>query len=294
MSEAWVPPPVPAKRPLRLRDWLRVARRGLPACLLLLVSFPILLILRLPERAIWGMDRPLTPWITQAVCVILCALIGLERRVSGKPMPQRGAFVANHSTWLDILALNASKRLYFVAKSEVHGWAGIGWLARGTGTVFIERNRLRAKEQQQLFEDRLSAGHKLLFFPEGTSTDGVRVLPFKTTLFQAFFSDALRDFLHIQPVSLRYSPPEGEGADYYGWWGDMDFASNLIRVLSTKRQGRIDVIYHEALKVADFADRKALALAVEEAVRAGFDQTSTTLPISDPAAASTPEAPTKR
>ena len=270
MSEAWVPPPAPPARALGPRDWLRVVARGLPSLLLLLIAFPSLLLLRLPERAIWGMNRPLTPWITQTVCILICRFLGLQRHVTGQPMPQRGAFVANHTSWLDILALNASKRMYFVAKSEVHAWPGIGWLARGTGTVFIERNRLRAKAQQALFEERLQAGHKLLFFPEGTSTDGLRVLPFKTTLFQAFFSDALRDALHIQPISLRYHAPKGEDAAYYGWWGDMDFGSNLIKILATQGQGRVEITYHEALMVADFADRKALALACWAAVRAGF------------------------
>jgi 1-acyl-sn-glycerol-3-phosphate acyltransferase len=135
--------------------------------------------------------------------------MGLGRDVSGVPMRGEGAYVANHSSWLDILVLNASKRMYFVAKAEVAGWAGIGWLARGTGTVFVRRDRAEAAKQAALFETRLHAGHRLLFFPEGTSTDGLRVLPFRPTLFAAFFADGLRDSLQVQPVSVAYPRRRG-------------------------------------------------------------------------------------
>jgi 1-acyl-sn-glycerol-3-phosphate acyltransferase len=271
MSVTWsdnTPPPVP--RALGPRDWLRVLRRAAPILLLLSVCFPLLLILRLPERALFGLNRPVTPWITQFVCIWSCRFLGLSRQVIGQPMQQRGAFVANHSSWLDIFVLNASKRLYFVSKSEVAGWPGIGWLARGTGTVFIRRDRAEAAAQTRLFEDRLRAGHKLLFFPEGTSTDGRRVLAFKTTLFAAFFSDRLRDFLWVQPVSLRYHAPEGCDARFYGWWGDMDFGVSLLQTLAAPRHGRVQVIYHAPLKVDDFPDRKSLARAAEAEVRHGF------------------------
>lgn len=250
--------------------WLRVLRRGGPILLILLVSFPLLLILRLPERWIWGLRRPITPRITQVVCIATCWLIGLKRQVRGTAIAGSGAFVANHSTWLDIFVLNASKRIFFVAKSEVAGWPGIGWLARGTGTVFIRRDRREARAQQQIFEDRLRAGHPLMFFPEGTSSDGQRVLSFKTTLFAAFMTEGLRDFLTIQPVSVRYHAPGGQDARFYGWWGDMGFAEGLMNVLAARRQGVVEVIYHPPLKVADFPDRKALAAACEAAVHEGF------------------------
>ena len=165
--------------------------------------------------------------------------------------------------------LNAAKRIYFVSKSEVASWPGIGWLARATGTVFIERTPARAQEQTQVFQDRLLAGHKLLFFPEGTSTDGLQVLPFKTTLFQAFFAPKLRETLQIQPVSVSYIAPDGQDPRYYGWWGDMSFAQSLPALLSPARHGRGEVTYHEPLKVADFPNRKALAAAAEAQVRAG-------------------------
>ena len=118
-------------------------------------------------------------------------ILGIRLQVTGRPMAERGAVVANHASWLDIFVLNAVSRVYFVSKAEVAGWAGIGWLARATGTVFIARKGTEAKEQQALFEARLRAGHRLLFFPEGTSTDSLRVLPFKSTLFAAFYTHGM-------------------------------------------------------------------------------------------------------
>ena len=114
--------------------------------------------------------------------------IGLRMSVRGTPMSHPGAVVANHSSWLDIIVLNAAKRVFFVSKAEVSSWPGIGFLANITGTVFIRRERRDSKLQKNLFQTRLGLGHKLLFFPEGTSTDSLRVLPFKSTLFAAFLN----------------------------------------------------------------------------------------------------------
>ncbi len=185
-------------------------------------------------------------------------------------MREKGAVVANHSTWLDIFALNARKRIYFVAKSEVAGWPFIGWLARATGTVFIRRNPRDARRQRDVFAARLKVGHKLLFFPEGTSTDGLRVLSFKSTLFAAFFTPKLYGSLWIQPVSVSYIPPNGEEPRYYGWWGDMNFTNHVMKVLASGGRGSVLVTYHTPLKVSEFADRKALAKACELAVRSGM------------------------
>ncbi|MDG3040128.1 lysophospholipid acyltransferase family protein [Roseicyclus marinus] len=270
MSEFWREAPPPARRPLGPGDLGRVALRGGAIVSLLLVCFPALLILRIPEHLIFGLSRPVTPHLTQFVCKMSCRILGLRLMVRGRPMAGPGAYVANHVGWLDIFVLNASKRLYFVAKSEVAGWPGIGWLARGTGTVFIARDPRQAQAQTRLFEDRLRAGHRLLFFPEGTSTDGRRILPFKPTLFQAFLSERLRDVLKVQPVTLVYHAPEGEDARFYGWWGDMPLAPAILSTLAARRQGRVEVVYHPPLAVADYPDRKRLSAAAEAAVRAGF------------------------
>lgn len=250
--------------------WARVGLRGSAMILVLLLGVLAMLALRLVERPIHGRRRPWTPHITQWVCrgVFLC--LGLRHRAEGQPMIGPGAVVANHSSWLDIFALNARKRIYFVSKSEVANWPGIGSLARIAGTVFITRNRMQARAQTELFLDRMQAGHKLLFFPEGTSTDGFRVLQFKSTLFQAFFDQELHATAQIQPVIVIYHAPADQDPRFYGWWGNMDFAPHLLKVLAAASQGTVTVKYHPPVRVADFRDRKALAAHLEHSVRAGM------------------------
>jgi lyso-ornithine lipid O-acyltransferase len=262
----WIEAPVPPYR-IGPMGWLRVAWRGALVGSLTYGGLAILLLVRLVEGPLFGPARPVTPRITQAVCRGSLWLMGMRLIVHGRPMSVEGAIVANHSSWLDIFALNAADRVYFVAKSEVAGWPGIGWLARATGTVFIARKGTEAKKQQALLEARLIAGHRLLFFPEGTSTDGVRVLAFKSTLFAAFFAPALVRRTHVQPVTVVFHPPEGEDARFYGWWGDMDFASHLVKTLSARRQGRVEVTFHPEVPVDAFDDRKTLAQHCERVIR---------------------------
>ncbi len=94
------------------------------------------------------------------------------------------------------------------------------------------------------------------------------MLPFKPTLFAACFDPALRDALHVQPVTLVYHAPAGTDPRFYGWWGEMGFGAHMLAMLVARRHGSAEVIFHPPLKVADFADRKALARTLEETVRA--------------------------
>lgn len=252
--------------------WLRAGLRGLAMVLVILLGVAVSVGLRLIERPIYGLHRPWTPYVTQWVSWTVFRVLGMGHEVQGTPMRAPGAVVANHASWLDIFALNARKRVYFVSKSEVAGWPGIGHLARLVGTVFITRDPKEARAQTEVFESRLLAGHKLLFFPEGSSTDGMRVLYFKSTLFQAFFSQKLEHAIHVQPVSVIYEAPKGQDPRFYGWWGDMDFGTHLVRVLAVRHQGRVRVVYHAPARVDAFADRKALAAWAEAQVRAGMPE----------------------
>ena len=268
----WLTEDLP-RPPIGLTGWVRVIVRGVALGTVTYGGLFLLLILRLVERPIFGLARPWTPYITQNVCRAALRIIGLGLVAHGAPMRQDGAMVANHGSWLDIFALNACDRVYFVAKSEVETWAAIGWLARATGTVFIARKGTEAKRQQMIFENRLRAGHRLLFFPEGTSTDSVRVLPFKSTLFAAFFTHGMERVMHIQPVTLAYHAPDGADPRFYGWWGDMDFSTHLLTMLAAPRHGRVEVIFHPEVPVDAFANRKELAAHCERVVAASLPAT---------------------
>ena len=229
----------------------------------------VLLALRLIERPLCGTSRPVTPWITVAVCRMTLLVMGLKVEPRGQ-IGQTGVIVANHTSWLDIFVLNSRIPLYFVAKQEVSRWPGIGWLARATGTLFIRRDPRAAQAGANALQERLLQGQRLLFFPEGSSSDGLRVLPFKTTLFAALMAQPLRKHLKVQALSVTYYAPKGREPQFYGWWGDMDFASGLIHVLGQVRQGHVRVTAHPMLAVADMPDRKALAAQLEKQTRAGF------------------------
>jgi 1-acyl-sn-glycerol-3-phosphate acyltransferase len=172
-----------------------------------------------------------------------------------------GALVSNHCSWADILTLRAVKLMYFVAKSDVRDWPAVGFITAVTGTIYIERNRNQAKHQERVLRERIAANQLLIFFPEGTSTDGLRVLPFKSSLFSAYFHDRHAADLLIQPVTVRYIPAPDSGLppDFYGWWGDMSLGSHVWAVMSRSFGGRAEVIFHQPVKPGAFDDRKALA-----------------------------------
>ena len=126
-------------------------------------------------------------------------------------------------------------------------------------------------------------GHQLLFFPEGTSTDGMRVLRFKSALFQAFFELGSNSQCYIQPITVTYFAPKNEDPRFYGWWGDMSFAMHLLKTIAARRQGSIEVRYHEPLLVSNFAKRKELAAAAEKIIRSShvFAVSNSEISVSD-------------
>lgn len=271
MNPTWDKGERPEKTRISPLGWVLAALR-IPVLLIVIFGgLVVLLGLRVIEKPLFGMDRPMTPWITQTVCRITLRVIGLPLRIKGPRMVGPGAIVANHASWLDIFVLNSRKNVYFVSKAEVAKWPGIGWLARATGTVFITRDRSEAKAHTDMFEERLLHGHRLLFFPEGTSTDSCRVLPFKSTLFAAFFSDRLQNSLQVQAISVVYKAPAGADERFYGWWGAMDFAPSLIKMVAQPRHGSVTLVYHPPVRVDSCANRKTLAAKLESQVRQGFD-----------------------
>jgi 1-acyl-sn-glycerol-3-phosphate acyltransferase len=272
MSPTWDSDEPAVSEPVSPTGWVRVVVRGTVLGIVVFGGLGVLLLLRLIERPIFGTDRPVTPYITQSVCRAALFIMGISVLLRGPRMKVPGAVVANHGSWIDIFALNARKNVYFVSKSEVASWPGIGWLARATGTVFIQRDPRDVRNQIATFEERLQHGHRLLFFPEGTSTDTMRVLPFKPTLFAPFFSDKLIHDMHIQPVTVIYHPPEGADPRFYGWWGDMSFADHLIKVLARRRQGKVELVYHPPVRVDDFPNRKSLASHLEQQVRSAHSR----------------------
>ncbi|MFL5259626.1 MAG: lysophospholipid acyltransferase family protein [Hyphomicrobiales bacterium] len=199
-------------------------------------------------------------------------LLGIRLRVVGAPVTGRPCLIAvNHVSWLDIPILSAVTPLSFIAKQEVATWPFFGTLARLQRSVFIDRERRRttAGSRDQMAE-RLAARDTLVLFAEGTSSDGARVLPFKS----AFFAAAETPGVVVQPMSLVYkghwgAPMTRRTRPFYAWYGEMDMRAHLWNALSSGPI-EVDVICHEPLTVAGAGGRKALARLAEETVRRGL------------------------
>lgn len=225
----------------------------------------LLLLVRSPLAA------RLPPFYHRLVCRILG--IAIERR--GVPSPARPTlFVANHTSYLDIEILGAAIPGSFVSKADVDGWPLFGWLARLQRTVFIDRKRRSVTRQRDALSARLRAGDQLILFPEGTSGDGQRLLPFKSALFAAVTESEGAGDIAVQPVSVAYVRLDGMplGRSYrplFAWYGDMDLAPHLWTVLGLGRLG-VSVTFHPAVHAADFPSRKALADHCASVIAAGL------------------------
>lgn len=255
--------------PLSLIARLRFVVRAIAfilAIIVLMMAYWLARLLELPFGT-----RRLSRVVIWFACVFSSWLCGLRVSVEGTPMREHGALVCNHCSWSDIFVLRSAAQMYFVAKAEVRGWPVLGFVASQTGTMFIERKRAEAKRQENQFYERLHIGDRLCFFPEGTSSDGLRVLPFKSSLFSAFLTPDLRDEIWVQPVTLFYEAPSGHAASFFGWWGVTGFGEHLMKVLALSRGNRVQVTFHPARKASDFANRKDMARYCEDAVRSALD-----------------------
>jgi len=211
----------------------------------------------------------------------LCKLFGIRVTVIGAPVQDRGVLmIGNHTSYFDILVLSSVAQVSFVAKSEVQTWPFFSTLARLQQTVFVERSRRsQTGEARDQIRDRVLAGDALILFPEGTSSDGNCVLPFKSALMGAaeatLGTDAQGNPIHVpvQPVSVAYVglygiPMGRENRPLFAWYGDMELVPHLIEAV---KMGPIDVVveFHPPLTVDQVGGRKKLAGATEAIVRAG-------------------------
>jgi 1-acyl-sn-glycerol-3-phosphate acyltransferase len=206
---------------------------------------------------------------------VVAYLFGIHIKVVGKPVRGEGVLmVANHTSWADIVIFSAVAPISFVAKSEVADWAFFGTLARLQRTVFVERQRRSATgETRDAIRDRLLAGDALVLFPEGTSHDGNKVLPFKSALLGAAEA-VLANGCHVkvQPVSTAFTGLHGlpmgrENRPLFAWYGDMEMVPHLWEAILA---GPLDVVvqFHEPFSL-DVMDRKTLAARAQEIVQSG-------------------------
>jgi lyso-ornithine lipid O-acyltransferase len=243
-----------------------------------LIAFATLTLLLLPFQLIGiALKLPLQRGVPYIYHRILCALIGIRVREIGKRSPDSPLLIlANHASWLDILVITSLTPAVFVAKKEVAGWPVFGWLAKLQRTVFIDRERRhRTGAATQEIAERLNGGDAVVLFAEGTSSDGNRVLPFRSALIgavhHAIGSSTHHDRVTVQPLSLAYvnlnGLPLGRAfRSRVAWYGDADLIPHLFGVCAA---GAVDVVVSWGAPVAyDMqADRKDIARVAEQSVR---------------------------
>ena len=202
------------------------------------------------ERADWLHDR----------CSLALRRLGIEIKRQGQ-FPSRGLLVCNHLSYLDILVFSALFPCVFVSKKEVCSWPLYGWLARMAGTVFVDRNRLADVHRVNLSVARaLSEGCVVVLFPEGTSSDGTTVLPFRAALFEP----AIASREPVSSAHISYTV-DGSVEKEICYWGTMSFFPHLLRLMSLSG---IRPQVRFAAESKRFADRKVAARATRELISA--------------------------
>lgn len=248
---------------------------------MLLAGFVLSAFMLMPIQALaLKLRLPIARTIPNSYHKYLCWLIGIKVVTRGMPHDGPCLIAANHTSWLDIPIMGSLQPSSFVAKSEVAGWPFFGWLAKLQKTVFVERERrTRTAEKRNEIHARIAGGDKLILFPEGTSSDGNRVLPFKSALMSVaqltiVNSDVDReDDLVVQPVSVAYMrlcglPMGRRFRPYFAWYGDMELFPHLWQAFSLGPI-EIHVEYHKPVTIREVGNRKALAAYCETKCREG-------------------------
>jgi lyso-ornithine lipid O-acyltransferase len=264
------------------------------------LTLPLMPVQAILLRTSRSAARRFPHWYHRNVCRILGVRLHVEGTIE-RDVPV--LLVSNHTSWLDIPVLSAVAPVSFVAKAEVARWPFVSSLARLQRTVFVDRTRRAAVgETASEMAERLAQGDALVLFAEGTSSDGNRVLPFKSSLFAAAkpaaSSAASSGPAVVQTVSIVYARLHGvpfgrADRPLVGWYGDMEMQSHAWRLLQA---GPLDVMIRigPSVPLSEYGGRKELAEKTEAAVREGVVQVLRGRPLGERIEIATPPRPTSR
>jgi 1-acyl-sn-glycerol-3-phosphate acyltransferase len=204
---------------------------------------------RLETRAAW-----LHEW-----CRFACRVLGVRTNVRGN-IPNKGLLVCNHLSYLDIVVLSATTPCVFVAKSDVRRWPLFGWLARSGGAIFVNRcKKVDAADARDAVRDAIKNGTLVVLFPEGTSSDGSTVLPFKSALFEP----AVVLGSDVSAGAIDYVLPGGSVADEVCYWRDMTLVPHLFNLFGNKAI-QANVVFAQVK--SRMRDRKIVAREARETI----------------------------
>ena len=226
--------------------WMRLWLRALGLVITLLMCVPLHYAYRTVH---YGSPFP------KLFLRIACRLCGVRLRVHGVPLKRDVFYIANHLSWVDILALGGASGTAFVAKAELGVAPLVGWLARINRTVFVSReDRLGVADQINRLREALADNWAVTVFPEGTTTDGHSLLPFKTSMLRVL--EPPPPGVLVQPVALDYGADIGE---WIGWIGTESGVDNAKRIMSRRGTFTLDVFFLEPFDPRDYVGRKAIA-----------------------------------
>lgn len=239
---------------LSIADWVRVALRGLGLVLLLVALIPF--------HYAWRTVRASSPW-PRLFLAGACRISGARVSRTGEPLHRDVIFIANHVSWIDILAIAGSSGSAFVAKAELRAAPVVGWLCTLNRTVFVSReDRMGVAEQINRLKDAIAETWSITIFPEGTTTDGLSLLPFKSPLLRVL--EPPPSGLMVQPLVLYY----GDVGPDIGWIGVETGAANGLRVLARPGSFPVKAFYLEPFDPRDFSGRKAIAAEARTRIEA--------------------------
>lgn len=199
-------------------------------------------------------------------CRFGCLALGVRVTVRGALPKDAQYLVANHLGYLDILVLGSQANAAFVSRADVEHWPVIGWLAKQFDTVFLERSKKRDLPTVNAgLKERLERGEVIVMFPEGTSSSGEGLLPFRSPL----LGPPAEHGSAVAAACLRYTTGKGDPDAMHcvAWWGDMEFAPHAAAMLSASR---IDAVVAFAPEARRNADRKQLAAELQQDVESLF------------------------
>lgn len=193
-----------------------------------------------------------------------CRIFGVKTIRRGTPVNDRQTmYVSNHLSYLDIPVMGSFVLGAFVARGDMSRWPLLGYMGKMQQTIYISRDRADAVEGKNALEEKLKEGANLIIFAEGTSSDGSKVLPFKSSLFSLAIDNPAGKPLTVQPVTISLIDVDGHPAatteirDLYAWHRDMTLPPHMWAV-ARRRGATVEVTFHPPRDAAAYSDRKAL------------------------------------
>ncbi len=257
-DEEWRAPPA---------DWMSIPR-AMTRLVILLTSLIICIIpftiVRYGQR-IFGL-RHYELSILQFWGKIAVWCFGLRAEVHGDIQIEGGMITANHVNFIDIPLIFSIVPGYMMAKYEIKHWIFIGWCARILGTEFVRRDPLHTGSQVASLTKRVQRGDRMIIFPEATTTDGQRIIPFRSSMFEAIAQ--VTDNSRVQPISMYYHAPEGASTNFFGHWGESKLLPQMWATFASKGIKRVEVTIADPLP--EGLGRKELAQTAESVTRENF------------------------